>query len=89
MTGLVKASFQVRFIGSFIGFNGAFHIVEEAVALKMGECPRCGTSNTAKYGLVPMKVGKTRSILVNVYVCAKCRLVFYERMEEKLGSSEL
>lgn len=41
-------------------------------------CPRCGEDSTAHLGSVPVKVGKTRSLIVDMYVCGKCSLIFYE-----------
>ena len=48
----------------------------------MGKCPRCG-GESARYGVVALKVGRTRSIFSIINVCAKCNLVFYEWTKEK------
>jgi len=47
-------------------------------------CPRCN-GDPAEYGVIPLQLGKTRSINVKVMVCAKCGLVFFERTGEKPG----
>lgn len=53
-----------------------------ALGVESGKCPRCN-GNSAKYGVVMLKVGKTRSIFASINVCAKCGLVFYEKTSEK------
>lgn len=47
-----------------------------------GVCPRCG-SDTVKYGVVLLSVGKTRSIATRVNVCGRCGLLFYEVTDER------
>ena len=47
-----------------------------------GVCPRCG-SDTVKYGVVLLSVGKTRSIATRINVCGKCGLLFYEVTDER------
>ncbi len=47
-------------------------------------CPRCGEDNTAHVGSIPVKVGKTRSLMVDIYVCGKCSLIFYEYSKSHL-----
>ncbi|MGP3666842.1 MAG: hypothetical protein ACKD6N_06060 [Candidatus Bathyarchaeota archaeon] len=43
-----------------------------------GLCPRCGGENSVHVGLIPVKVGRTRSLMSDIYICSKCSLIFYE-----------
>jgi len=45
-----------------------------------GKCPRCGCDG-ASLGVPIIKVGRTRGLRVEVFVCGKCGLVFYEKYE--------
>ncbi len=47
-------------------------------------CPRCG-GNPAGYGVIELRLGRTRALNVEVKVCAKCGLVYFEKTEEKPG----
>jgi len=53
-------------------------------AVEAGKCPRCG-GGSARYGVVTLKVGKTRSVLAAINVCSRCNLIFYEKTAEKPG----
>jgi len=46
-----------------------------------GTCPRCGGKGIS-LGMPVIKVGKTRGLRVEVFVCKDCDLVFYEKYEE-------
>ena len=46
-----------------------------------GKCPRCGGDGIS-LGNPVIKVGKTRGLRVEVFVCKDCNLVFYEKYEE-------
>ncbi|WP_456467801.1 hypothetical protein [Archaeoglobus sp.] len=48
------------------------------------KCPRCG-GDSADYGVISFQLGKTRAINVDVRVCSRCGLVFFEKTEEKPG----
>ena len=49
-----------------------------------GKCPRCG-ADAATLGVPIIKVGKTRGLRVEVFVCGRCGLVFYEAHEAREG----
>jgi len=46
-----------------------------------GKCPRCG-GDSVSLGTPVIKVGKTRGLRVEVFVCKDCGLVFYEKYGE-------
>ncbi len=47
-------------------------------------CPRCGGGGI-DHGVIELQLGKTRAINVDVKVCAKCGLVYFEKTEERPG----
>ncbi|RLF16186.1 MAG: hypothetical protein DRJ97_01835 [Thermoprotei archaeon] len=58
------------------------YIIYVEPVISLGKCPRCG-NDSVKYGVVLLKVGKTRSVSASINVCGKCGLLFYEKTDEK------